>query len=592
MKKVPALLYSAAVATLLALPPSVFADTNILSSPWNLNGGPGAKEAYQAVPGNSVSGNSALRLNYDLHGLCLNSNDASAIVFDQNGWKYTSLSKYGENCKNGSQTVDIPLSAFNVDTSKPLDGPFHVRIWADKAFNVDVNSATLVSNGSTTAPSSNTPGSFQGISDGQTVSGKIYVQFSANPDTTKKVDWYIDNNLSQSDTVGPFWLGGYASGKALGWNTSWIPAISHELKVVVTNKDNTTYSSKLNFIVSRSAVTPTPVPAGANITPTPTIRLTPTPTPVPTVPSSSTWDIQSIDSMKSTKDAVCGQRDDAWIGSWLDKAKELGANYVAISMPYDNPSCANSTDYANRWIKLIRQKGLHVWHRRMPLAFEGIYSTPKAGQDFLGQIYSYIKSNSSQFQPGDIFTPIPEPQNGGINGFSSCNGYCQFSSISAFNQWLRDAISRSNQAFNELGISNIKVGYFGFDGFVTWGDNNPDWHGILEDSTVQAMGNVITIDHYPEAIGGNMDTDLSELEAKYPNAKIVIGEWGTITGGSTEQSVINSMGGAKKHKNVVGFNYWQFGPEGSGEQLVNESNGKFSNNVQFDEVQSYYTGKR
>lgn len=588
MKKVTALLLLSVLVSLVLTPSPARADVNLLTSPWSLSGSSQAKEAYQIVSPSSLLGQSTLRLDYNLHGTCLKGGDASAIVFEQSGWKYISLSNYGQNCKDGSQTVVIPLTDFGVDTSKPLDGPFHIRVWSDSSFTVEVTAASL---SGASAPST---AGFSGLANGQNVTGTIFVQYTADPAETQKVTWYVDNNLSQTDTSAPYWLGGYSNGKATGWNTSWIPAISHELKVVVTKKDNSTYSDQLTFAITRqsntvSAVTPTLASKSSNVSPTPI------PTAAPVVSSTSVgtdWSIQSIDSMKSTKDAVCGQRDLTWIDNWLDKAKELGANYVAISMPYDNPTCADSTDYANRWIQAIRSKGLHVWHRRMPLAFEGIYSTPKAGNNFLTQISNYIIAHPDQYQSGDIFTPIPEPQNGGISGFSSCNGYCQFSSISAFNSWLRDAITRSNQAFSQVGISGIKVGYFGFDGFVTWGDNNPDWHGILEDSTIQAMGNIITIDHYPEAVGENMDNSLTQLETKYPTAQIVIGEWGTITGGDTQSQVISSMGGAKKHPHVIGFNYWQFGPEGSGEQLINEStSGVFTNNVQFNSVQSYYTGK-
>ena len=297
-----------------------------------------------------------------------------------------------------------------------------------------------------------------------------------------------------------------------------------------------------------------------------------------------TWLIESIDAMKDTKDAVCSQRASSWITRWVKKAKELGANYVAISTPYENPSCGDSYVYTKKWIKIIRSQGLRVWHRHMPLAFEGIYATAKSQKDFLTLIYHYITENPDLFASGDIFTPIPEPQNGGIQGITYCaSSVCQFSSASSFNQWLRSAMTTSVHAFNAAGITNIKIGYFGFDGFVAWGDNNPDWHGILEDATIKQMGN-ITIDHYPELVGDTMDNDLTELQTRYPGVPIIIGEWGTVTGGDVVQQVEDDMGAAKKH-GVVGFNYWQFGPSGVGEPLINTD---FSNRLQFATVQSFY----
>lgn len=298
-----------------------------------------------------------------------------------------------------------------------------------------------------------------------------------------------------------------------------------------------------------------------------------------------TWPIQSIDAMKSTKDAVCYQHSDAWIDMWVTRAGELGANYVAISTPYDSPSCGDALAYTKKWIAIIRKHGLKVWHRDMPLAFEGIYSTPKSNaSNFIDLITNYIKANPDEYENGDIFTPIPEPQNGGILGVTYCaQSICQFSSAQAFNAWLRNSMTASQNAFDSIGKTGVNIGYFGFDGFVTWGDHNPDWHGILDNATLQQMGN-ITIDHYPEVVNETMQQGLDTLQQKYPTFPIIIGEWGAVTGVNVDQQIQTDMGAAKTH-NVIGFNYWQFGPGGSGEQLINSD---FSSRSAFFAVQSFY----
>ena len=351
---------------------------------------------------------------------------------------------------------------------------------------------------------------------------------------------------------------------------------------------------KRGRIIRTITLTPTPIKMvlthkkkAVHITPTKSI---PSSNPSPTKSKdiqhrSHYWEIRSVSSMKETKDVICNQRSAEFINSWVKKAAGLGVNYISIETPYENPPCGNALAYTKIWVKAIRAHGLKVWHRHMPLAFEGIYDQPKnQNLETLPIITNYIRSNPDLFQAGDIFTPIPEPQNGGISGVTYCaQGICQFSNKENFNKWLRDAITESKSAFSEIGLGDqIKIGYYGFDGFVAWGHNNPDWKGILEDATIRMMGN-ITIDHYPELVGTQMDKDLAELEAMYPGVKIIIGEWGAVTGGDTVQAVRSSMGAAKR-PSVVGFNYWHMGMGGN-ESLLNDD---FSVKPAYEAVKSYF----
>lgn len=494
-------------------------ELELLTKPLQLSQTNGAVEAYLSVPG-GLDGKSLLRVTFDTHGTCLLGGDASALVFDQpNGtWRYTSLSRYGLNCHNGKQTVDIPLSHFpGLDTSKPV-GKFHVRFWQSDTFTVDIASLKLV------------------------------------------------------------------SGRTFGYRKPRVTTTPLPTKVVYTPAPTATPTLIPVNNPTPTATPTTPAPT-LTATPTPTPTLTPAPTPT-TTPSdgAGTWAIQSVSTMKVTKDAICGQRDRAFVEKWVDKAKELGANYIAVETPYENPACGNALDYTRTWVDVIRSRGLSVWHRHMPLAFEAIYDTPKVKGDYFGTISNYIKNNPTMFKAGDIFTPAPEPQNGGIGGVTNCShGICQFDNASDFNKWLRDAIDISETAFSAIGLGGqMKIGYYGFDGFVAWGDNNPDWNGILEDSTVQKMGN-ITIDHYPDLVGSTMSQDLDELEARYPNVPIIIGEYGTAAGGDIESAARNALSGAKR-PSVIGFNYWHMGVGGN-EALINDD---FSNRPQFDEVQSFF----
>ena len=496
--------------------------SELLTSPWILKANRNSQEKYQLVDPNALINKTNLRLTYNLNGTCLLGGDASALVFDQpfgKTWRYISLSKYGKNCAKGEQTVDIPLSQFiGLDLRRPV-GTFHVRIWHYKPYKIEIKSAFLY-----------------------------------NPRTDLVV---------QSTSFGIL-LDNFNQAKKIGGPPETVN-ISPKLTPSPTPTIYLTY---------------TPYPS-----PTVTLPLTPTPTILPIDTTNASWSIQSVSSMKETKDRICNQASQSYIENWVNSAFELGINYIAIETPYENPSCGNSLAYTDSWLKFIRQKQLKVWHRHMPLAFEGIYDVPKNPQlDYLKIIYEYIVANKNFFAEGDIFTPVPEPQNGGILGVNYCaRAICQFNSAAHFNSWLRSAMDTAENAFSAIGLKGkIKIGYFGFDGFIAWGDNNPDWNGILEDSTVLKMGN-LTIDHYPEIVGDTMNNDLNELETRYPNIPIIIGEWGTITGGDTELQVNTTMRAAKRHS-VVGFNYWHLGAGGN-EALITD---QFAKNIQYDDVQKFF----
>lgn len=445
---------------LLFLAPSTLAQSlELLPQPngWHLVGNNGAAELYQGIPANALNGKVSMTITYNLHGTCILNGDASAIIFDQPGWKYISLSQYGQNCLDGSQEVTIPLSAWpNLDTNANV-GTFHTRFWKTGAYTIDVTSA----------------------------------------------------------------------------------------------------------------------------------KLNPSPTPSPT----PHWQLRSVDGMKYQKDVICAPPSDQFIETQASRAAELGVTHMAVSTPYENPACGNSLTLTTKWVNAIRAKGLKVWHRHMPLGHEAIYNTPKHrspdGARHLKTMADWITVNRSLIQSGDIFTPIPEPQNGGISGINFCSGICQYSSAADFNEWLRMAQLTAKLAIND---PTVKVGYYGFDGFITWGNDNPDHMGTskIEAATVAAMDNVIAVDHYNQS--ESMATDLDQLHAQWPNAQIVIGEWGTIfqTTDATKEQAVHDAYGAFNRSYIIGVNYWHLGPGGN-ESLLN---GDLTRNSRGDLVREYFLGIR
>ncbi len=499
-----------------------FAAVELLSEPWHFKARKELIFRDQQINPSDFRDKVSMRITYNLHGLCVLPKYGSGIIFNR-GIKETetmvSFFDYGKNCFEGDQVVEISLADFQGYSADKGINRISASFWYSTFYDVEIKSIQLLS-----AESS---------SKSLVLASKTERAPTKTPMPTREVGRKPTNTISLSPTT---------------------VAATTFIKPTVTTIPN--------------------IP-----TTTPTV---PTTTPIPAMKA---WNILSVSSMKETKDKICGQDNQDFIDRWINKAVELGVNYIAIEQPYDSPACGDTLAYTQKWVASIRAKGLSVWHRHMPLAFEGIYDTQKRTDvDYIKMISDYIKANPTLFKEGDIFTPIPEPQNGGISGVSYCSfGVCIFKSAADFNLWLRNAMTASENAFATIGLAGkVKVGYFGFDGFIAWGDNNPDWNGILEDQTIAMMGN-ITIDHYPEIVGDTMENDLNELQARYPGVPVVIGEWGTITGGDVVRQVNTSMVAAKR-TGVTGFNYWHMGMGGN-EALIQSD---FANNIHFPTVQSYF----
>jgi len=328
--------------------------------------------------------------------------------------------------------------------------------------------------------------------------------------------------------------------------------------------------------------------------------------------------IKSIDVMKYTKDNICSQSSTSTIDSMLDKVVAANANYVSISGFYDNPGCGNDQTYMAKWVVEARSKGLKVWWRMKDLSWEGDYSVTKAtstnGSIHLTAMNNWLDANYSStaltMQPGDLFTPFAEIQNGGIFGVNYCGGagICQFTGADrdaatvAFNSFIRSV--QSNAVARVPG--GVSVGYYGFDGFIVGGLNNPDnqGHSFLESSTIlQTLP--VTIDDYPSSYGisatgiaDNFQGHLAFFHTILQNVTgsstlpIILGEYGTINATSTADQIyqINlETPMISADPLTVGFNYWNLGPvnDVTGEGLITNA---FANKPGYALIQSFFGG--
>jgi hypothetical protein len=109
---------------------------------WHLSGNKSVSTRESESIPYLLKGKNTLAVTYDLQGLCLLGNDASAIVLEQEGKAYSvSLSQYGENCFDGEQTIHIPLGHFEgFDVNRRLE-KIGVSFWYPTHYSVSIKQA-------------------------------------------------------------------------------------------------------------------------------------------------------------------------------------------------------------------------------------------------------------------------------------------------------------------------------------------------------------------------------------------------------------------------------------------------------------------
>lgn len=292
---------------------------------------------------------------------------------------------------------------------------------------------------------------------------------------------------------------------------------------------------------------------------------------LPAKTASSNWEIESVDTMKWSKDTMRGQKTSAQIEALIAKDAELGVNYICVDCPYDSYdeySPVIVDGYKQKFINAIRSHGVGVWHRQHFNAWEGDYDFPKitprttpsialgnsiedvlAGTDttsWLALHYQYIIDHPTEFAAGDIFTPLCEIENGGIAGGTND----QFSNHQEMWEFMRNLHTLSWEAFKAIGLENkILIGLWGNSGYTAL--------NRLDEFTVDCMG-ILSIDHYIfDPVQMNTDLDLT---IDYYQVPVVIGEWGNTEEADEELNAANviDIGNVfiSKGSDIVGSNYW------------------------------------
>lgn len=266
-----------------------------------------------------------------------------------------------------------------------------------------------------------------------------------------------------------------------------------------------------------------------------------------TIHAEGFWQIQSIDTMKFSRDISREPDILSRIPKFVDKVASLHPTHIAVATPYDE----EFYPVLKKWVDEARSHNLKIWFRGNFSSWEGWFGYPKFKdyKEHHTKTYAFITKHPELFAAGDIFTPAPEPENGGLGDPRGSK-----EKTVLFQQFLVDSYNSCSQAMSKIGVE-VKCGYFSTNGDVARESLTPD--------VVKQIGGVVVIDHFVKT-PQKLAADILSLAKKY-NAKIVLGEVGApipdIHGKMTEfeqasyiQDTLSEV--LKLGDTVEGINYW------------------------------------
>ena len=287
---------------------------------------------------------------------------------------------------------------------------------------------------------------------------------------------------------------------------------------------------------------------------------------------SSWWEVQSIDTMKFSRDVAREKLNDPsfddFIETEVEKIAELGATHVAIGTPYDD----EFIPFLTRWVNVARKNNLKVWFRGNFSGWEEWFDYPKiTPEEHLQKLQRFITNNPELFRDGDIFTTCTECENGGPGDPRSTGD------VAGYRNFLVSEYETAKSAFEAIN-KNVEANYFSMNGDVA--------NLIMDKDTTAKLDGIVVVDHYvgsPE----RLVADVKSL-AQQSGGKVVLGETGVpipdIHGNLNEDSQAawyqNALELLSKEPALHGLNYWT--ASGSSTELFNDdkSNRKITESLE------------
>lgn len=258
------------------------------------------------------------------------------------------------------------------------------------------------------------------------------------------------------------------------------------------------------------------------------------------------FDVVALDTMKFSRDGARNDQVRREIPQLVGQAASIHPSHIAIGTPYDD----EFIPVARAWVNEIRRHGARVWFRGNFSKWEdwfdyGRFEDPN---DHIKLTYDYIVNNPELFADGDIFTPVPEAENGGF-------GDPRFSPEikQKFFAFLPQSYESCKQAFVKI-RKNVTCGYYSVNGDVA---------ELFTREDVQKLGNLLVIDHYVKTPKELIDDARALHEAT--GADIILGEYGApipdIHGdlSQEEQAKLideNLLAIVQARDFIKGINYW------------------------------------
>jgi len=265
-------------------------------------------------------------------------------------------------------------------------------------------------------------------------------------------------------------------------------------------------------------------------------------------PADTWWEVQSIDTMKYSRDLarekLKDQSFDSTIELQIRNISELGATHVAIGTPYDE----EFVPYLTRWVSYARKYGLKVWFRGNFAGWEKWFDyTSISPQEHYEMTRKFILDNPGLFEDGDIFTSCPECENGGP-GDPRLTG-----EVEEFRNFIIEEYKLASAAFGEID-KNVSANYFSMNGDVA--------ELIMDKPTTKALDGIIVVDHYvstPEQLLADV-----KRYAEKSGGKVVLGEvgvpipdiHGNLSPEEQAQWFKKALSLLAAEESLVGVNYW------------------------------------